>query len=250
MTINLDRNLGKREVRKSTGGSLSLAPIAPSGTTLDITSATITLYSPAGVSVSSPTPTILSGSISWNVPSGLTYDEDYTAHVAYSVSGSAVEKLKVVSFDVVYEVWFDEPLVSYGDIVSTRPNIAGVLQNLGDQLGESKEEMAYQYILQAHTQLDNWIRGKCSTDQQVRARAIISKERLLDIERLLAVSNIYSAVSDGSPDDANTLIAQAYLKDANTRFLNLGNFKYDADNNGIPDTDVPVFSRSIQLIYK
>lgn len=226
-------------------------------------SPTVEVYNPSGVLLSSPTPTVTdSGTpsvsrITFTVPAQTTLDEGYSVRVTWRVFGTTDDRSYVRLFDVVLFP-FGGPAVSLNDLLEVRPDIGYILDRIGTNLlgftSNAREQAAAVFCLQARIELETMVRTTMvAQGEGTRPSLILSRERLNRTERLLAVALVYEAISDnpGGGEAANDAPGPFYRRQALAAFQALGPLKYDAAEDGVPDTTLPnlgrvTFTRRVQ----
>lgn len=241
------------EVKRTVGGNLSFFPRVDGSGSVGITSATANVYRNT-LSISSPTvsitPTIIqdvtASRLSVPIEAGLDYHHDYRVEVEWTVSGSGYVGYTTIPFEVCYQPWGDST-VSYDDMVAMS-ELSGQLTTIADERGKTVREVASQFAASAHADLDLWIRNKASDDGQLRARAILDRSRLHNIEVKLAIAKVWGFYMGGDPNtDQATLLHDRWLNDARSSFAALGDMRYDTNDDGTPDATVSGIGRNIRM---
>lgn len=225
----------RQETSKDNGGLLYFYPQTSTGSALPGT-ATAILYNSSGVSQGSTALVWEDKKITITVPA-LSYGDNYYAEVSYVASGSSQTKLQRIPFDVVHSVWGGQVLCSYDDLAQQHTDIPSVIARLAASESITPEEKAFDFINQAHTEIDGWIRSRSLQDGSVRSRSIFDRDLLNYCEARLAASKVFQAITPGVEDHPTENKRRMFYSDAKTYFQSL-QFLYDRTEDGKPDTEL------------
>lgn len=253
MTFNFQTDIGPFEIKKSSGGNIVVFPEVDGSGSVQVSSAIANVYR-NGTSVLTPTVTIdpyvahdVTGSrLTIPISSGLEYDEDYRVELEWTRTDNSQTEYQTIPFAVVHQPWGNST-VSIDDMMAVC-TCSGTLDSIGQEQNRTAAQVASQMGAYAHAYLDELIRNRCTEDQQIRAGAILDRQRLHSIETKFAVGFMWRHVMTGDEDiDQATKLHIRWMEDGKNSFQALGNLRYDIDDDGSPDVTANSLGRSIRM---
>lgn len=243
MPFAFEFDLARNEIKKSVGGTIKTYVktnvTGTSGNTLS--TCAISVYdnannliasNPSGLAINA-----VENSVLIPIDSGLDYGEGYRVEldVVWTAIGfgTSAHTYETVPFSVVYQPW-GQPLVGYNDMVAMRPSLSASLATEAARVNQTADDLARFYSYRAHTELDNWIRNAATTAGEIRAAAIYDKEKLADIELMLAIYFFFNAITTGDENNSAEKLRRNYWADALSRFQSL-KISFDSNDDGLPD---------------
>lgn len=273
MTI-LDSSDLRREVRKSVASTLSAYPRIDGTGIVTPSSAAFVVYDSAGASLQASTSATLTaiedvGSrLDMAIPAIAAYQED--ARVEYSFVYSGATYTDVVYFDVVRDP-MGPSRIDLDGLKQLEPGIGERIKAQAKLLDQGPEQRASSLAHLARVTLCEWIRAQVSADALARAstpstttsgsvpidaaylrpRLLLDRARLHGVEIKIAMAYVYRAdkrAGDEEDEGADAVAAQekAWMEAARSSFATIGALKYDASDDGVPDTVIEDLGRTVK----
>ena len=246
----------RKEVRKSVATTLSVWPkVAGTGNVATTGTPTFEVYDPDGTLVQSSTSCTATsvGSITrldCAVSAITTLGEDYQLRVTWIANGESLARLDIAFFDVV--LWpFGQPSVSLNDLLELRPEIGDVLSRHATLLSSTSEALAATHAVRARAELDQMLRNQVTSDGQTRPHLVLSRDRLIPVERYLALASVYEADANNPAEgvDESSALYRHYRAESDRAWRQMGPLKYETEGaeDLVPDAVATAIGRSIRL---
>lgn len=209
-------------------------------------------FSPAGAEVASGSAAIdpvdyLEGTVSRLVAtldaSALDYGEDF--RIEFSWSFETASQFSVVRFSVVREPYV--PGISLNDladeIADARLYCERQAELLQGTLAEDEEPVitaetvAALRGVKAWVDVWGWIRARVREEGRIYPRLIVPRVKLEEVVRAQALYRLFLADSPREGERTHDLMVQ-WERIASQRFALLGPFEYDANDDGVADTEI------------
>lgn len=257
----------RQEVRQGAAGTVVFWPKIDGANVLASSTAghaTFEVFKPDGTSIEGPSnfsPTTVDdiSKFSITISAISDLDEDYYVKIVWRQNGTSVVRNDYVYFDVV--LWpFGGTRISLNDLLEERPDVGLILDRHGVLLGyatgdTAKETAAAIYSVKAAVELDALIRSTVASDaaahsvpdqnstgyvtqrKYTRPNLILNRNRLVRVERYLAMREIYKADCNNPEDDEEESagLYRTYRDLADQAWSMVGPLKYDAVEDMAPD---------------
>lgn len=242
------------------GGTLTWYPRVQGTGNVTATTATYELLDAAGTSLGTGSATITAvgtpavSRVTVPVSAGqavvLSDLQPNTCRLAWRIAGDTVDRVNVLVWEVVRVPWASEALVSLSDLQTVRPTVGLVLRRQGALLelatGAEAEAAAAGHAYRAHCMVDSMIRARATSQGTVRPRLLFDRARIAGlVEVPLTLSLVFEAdarapgpVVDGGGDDEAASLARWYRAQAYEAWASIGALPYDANDDGVPDSQV------------
>lgn len=248
----------RQELEKGLAGTVYFWPKLPGSGNLDITSATYVIQEPNGTEIEASQSATLTTvgtveRVDCDVAAITTADEGYRCVISWVYGG--VTRTEIVLFDVLVAPYANTIAVSLNDLQEERPDVSVVCSRLGELLNsKTAEQVAAMYAYRARVRINRIIKDRIDAERSEagasveswplskrysRANAIVNREDLNRLERVIALMLIYAA-STRDPDDGDDEMAalyRFYRAEMNEELKSL-RIEYDTDGDAIADKTI------------